>query len=129
MKVITLNKYKAPRIATGDLRTPVVFFEYEPNEGFEPGQKKKKILHECMALVYSPSMKDIEILKVNDTKEGVTLKVRDTKGEYTPTNTHFVEVLDYRYKGKVWNVIDVSYDFEDSNFNKIVLGDAYGGQN
>ncbi len=119
-----MNKYKPPRITTGDLRTPVVFFEYVPNDGPEPGQNKKEILHECMAQIYKPSMKDIEILKVNDTADGMTLQVRDTKGAYTPTNKHYVEILDYRYKKKVWNVIDVSYDFEDNRFIKIVLGDA-----
>ena len=78
-----------------------------------------------MAQIYNPSMKDIEILRIHETKEGLTLKVRDTIGEYKPTNKHFVEIQDYRYGNKIWNILDVAYDFEDNRFNKIVLGDPH----
>jgi len=115
--------YRPPKINTGDLRIPVVFFEYEPATGPEPGETEKQELHRCYALIYNPSMKDREILKVNETKEGLTLKIRDAKEEFVPTNKCFVEVLDYRYQNRIWNVIDVSYDFEDNRFIKLVLGE------
>jgi len=35
-------EYKPPRIRTGDLRTPIKFYEYVPNEGPNRGNKRKK---------------------------------------------------------------------------------------
>lgn len=119
------KKYKPPEISTSDLKTPVTFFEYQPVNGPEPNEEEKTILHKCYALVYNPSMKDREILKTNETKQGLTIKIRDTKGEYLANNNHFVEIGDYRYPNKIWNVIDVSYGFEDNRFLKIVLGDPH----
>lgn len=117
--------YKPPRIKTNDLRTLVTFFEYKPIKGPEPGEVEKQELHKCYAQLYNPSMKDLEILKAHDTTEGLTMKIRDTKGEYTPTNKHFVEIHDYRYKNKVWNILEVAYDLENNDFNKVTLGEAH----
>lgn len=119
------QKYKPKEITTGDLRTPVVFFEYKPSKGPEPGETKKKELHKCFALAYNPSMKDIEIMKVTDTKEALTIKIRDPKQDYQPTNKHFVEIQDYRYPGKIFNIIDVAYDMENNEFIKIILGNPH----
>ena len=68
-------------------------------------------------------MKDMEILSVKGTKEGLTIKIRDPHEDYIALNTDFVKVDDYRYgTEKEWNIVDVSFDFEDNRFVKIVLG-------
>lgn len=121
MNKIEFN-YKPKKISTGDLRTPVLFFEYKPKDGPDPGEVEKALLHECHAEIYSPSMKDLEILKSKETKQALTINIRDSKGQYVPTNKHFVEINDYRYKGIVWNVVDVVYDMQDNSFIKLILG-------
>lgn len=123
--MIKNQKYKPKEITTGDLRTPVVFFEFKPGKGPEPGDVKRKELFKCFALAYNPSMKDIEIIKATETKEGLTIKIRDPKQDYQPTNKHFVEVQDYRYENKIFNVVDVSYDLENNEFIKIILGNPH----
>lgn len=119
------TSYKPKEITTGDMRTPVVFFEYQPPKGPEPGDIEKKELYRCFCLAYNPSMKDMEILKVSDTKEGLTIKIRDPQSDYIPTNKHYVELQDYRYKNQLFNIVDVSYDLEHNEFIKIVLGNPH----
>lgn len=118
-----MSSYKKPEIGNGELRTPVEFYEYIPNEGPEPGEEKKKILFSCTCLAYSPSMKDMEILSAKGTKEGLTIKIRDPHEDYIPTNKHKVFIDDYRIDPqKIWEIKNVSPDFEDNRFIKIVLG-------
>ena len=114
--------YKKPKIDSGDLRTKVEFWR-KTGSGPLPGSSTEKKEYECMAQVYNPSMKDMEILSVKGTKEGLTIKIRDPHEDYLPLNTDFVKVDDYRYGiEKEWNIVDVSFDFEDNRFVKIVLG-------
>ncbi|KAF1303669.1 phage head-tail adapter protein [Enterococcus sp. JM9B] len=116
------SNYKPPEIGTGDLKTPVSFFEYAPSDGPEPDEVVKKNLYSCTALIYNPSMKDMTILEAKGTKEGVTIKIRDPYLDYVPTNKHKVEIDDYRYVNKKWEIIDVALDFENNAFVKIILG-------
>ncbi|EFS01048.1 gp8, partial [Listeria seeligeri FSL N1-067] len=44
-------QFKPQKVQSGDLRTPVVFFEYQPVNGPEPGEIEKVILFECFAEV------------------------------------------------------------------------------
>lgn len=123
VQTMSINpNYRKPKIVAGDLNTPVTFFEYVPSAGPDPGNEKEKILYECTALLYKPSMKDREILNGLGTSEGITIKIRDPFTDYLSTNKHKVLIEDYRYKDKVWEVKDVSYDFEDNNFVKVILG-------
>lgn len=122
MKVPINSNYKRPQIVAGDLNTPVTFFEFKPGNGPDPGEVKKKVLYKCTALIYNPSMKDRDILNVAGTKEAVTLKIRDPFTDYLPTNKHKAEIEDYRYLGKVWEIVDVSPDLENNDFVKIILG-------
>lgn len=115
-------KYKPPKIGAGELRTPVSFLGYKPNDGPEPGEEVVENLFRCTCLAYNPSMKDLDILQAKDTKEGLTIKIRDLHQEYIPTNKHKVVIDDYRYKDKVWEIIDVAPDLENNSFVKIILG-------
>lgn len=114
--------YKKPKTGTGDLRTPVTFFAMEPDSGPEPGGSRRQVLHGCMCEAYNPSMKDLSILDTTGTKEAVTIRIRDTAGEYVPTNKHSAELGDYRYTGKVFSILDVRPDLKDNRFTTILLG-------
>lgn len=115
-------EYQKPKVGNGELRTPVEFYEYEPNDGPEPGEDKKKVLHTTFAEVYNPSMKDLEILNSTNTKEGLTINIRDPKEAYLPSNKHKVEIKDRRYQGKVWEIKEVRHDLSLNAFVTIVLG-------
>lgn len=114
--------YRKPKTGAGELRTPVTFYLFGPDDGPEPGEARKKVLHECMCEAYSPSIKDLTVMGITGTKEAVTVKIRDTGGEYLPTNKHFAELHDYRFSGKEFSVIDVRPDMKDSRFTVILLG-------
>lgn len=115
-------KYERPKIVAGDLRTPVTFFEYQPTSGPDPSEEEKKELYSCTCLAYNPSMKDREILDVTGTKEAITIKIRDPFTDYLANNKHKAVLDDYRYKDKVWDVMDVAPDLESNEFVKIILG-------
>lgn len=116
------SKHRYPETNAGALRTPVTFYEYAPNSGPEPGQSKKAVLHNCFAEVYNPSMKDLTVMNATRTREAVTIRIRDTAGEYIPTNKHFAQLDDYRYKDKIFSVADVRNDLTDNRFITILLG-------
>ena len=40
--------YKKPKINSGNLRTPVQFWRFVPNDGPEPMEEKKEKLYECL---------------------------------------------------------------------------------
>lgn len=115
-------EFKKKTTTNGKLRTPVVFFEYKPNDGPDPGEEEKDVLHGTFAEAYSPSMKDLEILSSTNTKEGLTIKIRDPKTSYLPSNKHKVEIEDYRYANKLWEIKEVRHDFTDNEFITILLG-------
>lgn len=121
-------QFKPNDIGSGDLRTPVTFYEYRPHKGPEPGEAEKQPLYNCFAEVYSASSKDIEILnsgretqqlKVINTKNAVSINIRDSFGEYYPDTKHYAELDDYRFKGIRFNVMDVQP--KKNNMIKVLL--------
>lgn len=112
------------RPVSGDLRTPVTFYEQTPNDGWEPGNVPTKEVFQAWAQVYGASTKDNVILNSHSYTAGVTIKIRDTQGEFVPSPTkHTVYIDDYRYKDvQGWDIIDVRPDFEDDRFVVLVLG-------
>ena len=108
-----------------DLNTRIQFFEYAPNEGPEPGEVEKNKLWECWAEVYEPSMKDIESLSTTNVLYSVTVRFRDTRGEFKPSNKHYLAVLDPAYideKGEFirFNIRKIQPDVKDKRFVKVV---------
>lgn len=81
--------------------------------GPEPGRGQTEQAFECLGLAYDPSTKDREVLNVNEAKYGVTIKIRDTFGEFDPTTKDTVVIDDRRYLDAtgqpiVWDVIQVA---------------------
>src|SRR5699024_7050718 len=81
------NEYKPPRLRSGDLRTPVTFYEYTDNNGPEPGEKEKQVLYKCFAKIDEMWLKDMEQAKQNNTESDITIIIRDAIGTYSPTTS------------------------------------------
>ena len=65
----------------GDYRTPVVFYSLA-DDGFspEPNSESKTESFKCLALCYSPSVKDYTIMNAHSVTEGMTIVIPDTRG-------------------------------------------------
>lgn len=131
-------KFNPNKIGSGELRTPVSFYQYAPNDGPEPGEGALVQVYECFAEVYSASMKDIEILnsgreqqqlKFMNTKNAVTINIRDSIGEYFPDTEHYAELEDDRYSKIIegqrqyirFNVIDVRPNLKNNDLITVLL--------
>lgn len=113
-------KYIPPNVQGSDLTTPVTFYEYKPHNSPEPGEEERKVLYKCFADVYNPSMKDLQILNNTSSVESVTLNIRDPYKDYIATTEHYIEIDDFRYKGKRFNVKFSGPDLERNNYLKII---------
>ncbi|WP_342515418.1 phage head-tail adapter protein [Sutcliffiella sp. FSL R7-0096] len=113
-------KYKPPKVNTGDLRTPVTFYQPKPNEGPEPGEHMDSVLYEAMAKIDTVWMKDIEVAKANGTLSDVTLTIRDPKSTFIPTNKHYIAIDADGYRDKRYNVKHVQPDLQNRQFIKVV---------
>ncbi|MGP9039814.1 phage head-tail adapter protein [Cytobacillus kochii] len=119
---VQLFKYKPPRVNTGDLRVPVKFYEYKPNDGPEPGEQIEKVLFECLAKVENVWMKDLEQAKTNGTVEDITITIRDPLDDYIPSNKHYVSVDARGYRDKDFNIKNNFPDPQNSSFIKVIAG-------
>lgn len=113
-------KYIPPDIQSSNLNIPITFYEFVPNSGPEPGEQKKRVLFECFANIYNPSSKDIQMVGSKDVLDSITIKIRDTAGEYLPSTKHGVEIDDLMYAEKTFGIIFVGPDLENHNFIKII---------
>ncbi|UII58116.1 head-tail adaptor protein (plasmid) [Cytobacillus spongiae] len=113
-------KYKPPRVNTGDLRTPIVFYEYVENNGPMPGESEKEIKFKSWAKVDNVWMKDLEIAKSNGTLSDITLTIRDPQEDFIPTNKHYVSIDHPGYKDKRYNVKHVQPDFQNHAFINVI---------
>lgn len=116
------QSYKKPRIDIGDLRTWINFYEYQPNPGPEPGERVKKQIYGCFAKVDEVYFRDLEEAKANGTLSDLTFTIRDTNGEYIPSNQHHIEVEAPEYSGRHYNIKEVQPDLQNRQFTKIIAG-------
>lgn len=109
---------------SGDLRTPVYFYGQLPSDDGEPGDMPDTQVFMAFAQVYGASTKDTAILNSHEYSAGVTIKIRDTRGEFVPDpSKNTVVIDDYRYASVAdWDILDVRPDFEDDAFTVVVLG-------
>lgn len=121
---MTIIKFERQPITTGDQDKPIVFFEEGVNAGPEVGSDETAIHFRCMAEVYESSMKDVEAHSTVSAKNLITVKIRDTYGDYLPKTHHKFRIEHYNYPGD-YNVINVSPDTRDKGFMKIV-GEWHG---
>lgn len=115
-------EYKKPRAKTGDLRTPVTFYEYAPSEGPEPGEEEKNILFTAWAKIDEVWLKDLELAKSNGTLTDITLTIRDPQADYIPDGNHYLSIDSPAYQGKRYNIKHVQPDLQDQRFITVVAG-------
>lgn len=113
-------KYKPPRVNTGDLRTLVTFFKFQPNDGPLPGESKKETLYKSWAKVDRVWLKDLELAKANGTLSDVTITIRDPQAEYIPTNLHYLEIDAKEYENITYNIKTVQPNLQDRRFIDII---------
>ena len=115
-------EYKKPRAKSGDLRTPVTFYEYKPSEGPEPGEEESHVLYEAWAKIDEVWLKDMELAKSNGTLSDLTITIRDPQTDYIPANEHYLSINAPEYQGKRYNIKHVRPDLQDRQFITIVAG-------
>jgi len=115
-------KYKPPRVNTGDLRTPITFYEYAANEGPEPGESEINTLYEAWSKIDNVWLKDLEIAKSNGTLSDITITIRDPQADYLPNNKHYLSIDAPEYRDKRYNVKHVQPDLQNKDFITIVAG-------
>lgn len=116
------DDYKRPRIDIGDLRTWVIFYEYQPNEGPEPGEEKKQVLYECMAKIDEVWSRDVEFAKAHGSLSDLTITIRDPLGDYIPRNNHYLEIEAPEYVDRHYAISEVQPDLQDRQFTKVIAG-------
>lgn len=116
------ENYKRPRIDIGDLRTWVVFYEYAPNEGPEPGEQQRKVLYECFAHIDEVWSKDVEFAKVHGNLSDLTITIRDPLGDYIPRSTHYLEIEAPEYADRHYGISEVQPDLQNRQFTKVIAG-------
>lgn len=113
-------RYQSPRVHSGELRTPVTFYEYVPNEGPEPGDKRRNQLYKAWAKVDEVWLRDVELAKSNGTLSDVTIIIRDPQSDYMPNNKHYVEIDAPEYRGKHYNIKQAQPDLQNKQFINII---------
>ncbi|MEM5014108.1 phage head closure protein [Niallia taxi] len=100
--------------------TRITFYEYVANDGPEPGEKIKSVLYGCWAGIEEVWTKDLELAKANGTLSDLTIKIRDPRGTYRPSNKHYVSIQSPEYAGQHFNIKHVSPDIRNKREIRIV---------
>ena len=114
------NEYRKRKVHAGELRTPIIFYEYKPVEGPYPGEEEERVVYTCWGKVQQVWLRDLEQAKQNNTVSDVTLTIRDPLQEFIPTNRHFLRIETYDYKHLVYNVTSSQPDLQHRDFITIV---------
>lgn len=115
-------KHRGNRINTGDLRTPISFYEFAPKEGPEPGEDETRILYECFAEVQKVFLRDLEQAKSNGTLEDITVRIRDPYETFMPENKQYLGVNDRNYFNKRYDIKSVQPDTKNVGFIIVIAG-------
>ncbi|MEC5422391.1 phage head-tail adapter protein [Virgibacillus sp. C22-A2] len=113
-------KYKPPRVHSGEMRTPITFYEYAPNEGPEPGENPIDELYDCMGKIDEVWMKDVELAKSNGTLSDITITIRDPLQDYIPTDKHYISIDHPSYRDNRYNVKHVRPDPQNNKFITVI---------
>lgn len=104
-----------------EFKDRVSFLKYT-NSGPYPDDKEEVELYSCFCEVYSPSIKDIEILKSTQSLIGITIVIRDPGMDYQPLNNHIVKVDKRIYANKLFNIQEVRVN-TPPNYITLVLSE------
>jgi len=107
-RLINKSKYK------------ITFYEYAANDGPDPGEKVKTILYESWGYIEEVWAKDLELAKATGTLNDLTIKIRDPRGAYQPTNKHYLSINAPIYKDIHFNIKNVAPDLRNRREIRIV---------
>ena len=113
-------EHRKKRVNNGELRTPVIFYEYKPVEGPYPDEEELRKLYSCWAKVDSVWLRDIETAKQNGTESDITITIREPMQEFIPTNKHFIKIETFDYQHLVYNITSSQPDLQHRDFITIV---------
>src|SRR5699024_4819344 len=109
-------EHRKKRVNNGELRTPVIFYEYKPVEGPYPDEEELRKLYSCWAKVDSVWLRDIETAKQNGTESDITITIREPMQEFIPTNKHFIKIETFDYQHLVYNITSSQPDLQHRDF-------------
>ena len=115
-------EHRGSKVNSGDLRTPVSFYEVSPKEGPEAGEEVSRILYECFAEIVNVWRSDMEQAKANNTLEDITVKIRDPYETFTPDNKQYIGVNHRNYFGKEYQIKSVQPDTQNIGFILVIAG-------
>lgn len=115
--------FSRKKTTNGTLRTPVTFYEAYKT-GPYPNSKDKQEVYRCFGEIYNPSIKDIEIMNAQGVSSGLTLIIRDTQGEFIPTQDHIIKINNRYFGNTEYRIIDLS---PTNNLLKLILTGVYDG--
>ncbi|MGH2319393.1 phage head-tail adapter protein [Planococcus sp. SE5232] len=115
-------EHRGSKVNSGDLRTPVSFYEVAPNDGPEAGESVTRVLYECFAEIVKVWRSDMEQAKANNTLEDITVKIRDPYESFTPDNKHYIGINDRNYFGKEYHIKSVQPDTQNVGFILVIAG-------
>lgn len=116
-----IERYQRLETTTGDMNTPVTFYE-KTDGGFMPGESGKNKLYFCMAEMYQASTKDYEIVNTSNAEYVITILIPNPREDYIPKYNHHFEIDDIMYEGVVFDLQSIA---PKGGLLKIV-GVAYG---
>lgn len=115
------TKFKKPFITTRKLNTRVHFYEYQENEGPEAGERRKAVLYSCWAYISNWKMTELQNAIANGTEHDVKIFIRETHGQYIPSEKHYV-AIDSPYVNQDLNIKIVQPDVENERFLMLTAG-------
>lgn len=115
-------EHRGNKVNSGDLRTPITFYEFAPNQGPEPGESEKRVLYESWARIDKVWMRDLEQAKANGTLEDITVTIRDPGSSFTPMSGYYIGVNDRNFFGKRYNIKSVQPDMKNIGFIVVIAG-------
>lgn len=115
-------EHKPKRVNSGDLRTPVKFYQLEPNDGPEAGENVTVELYTCYAEIVKVFRKDMEQAKANGTLEDVTVKIRNPYDSYIADTKDSLSIDHPHYAGKEYSIKSVQPDPQDYGFIIVIAG-------
>ena len=113
-------EHRGSKVNSGDLRTPISFYEATPSEGPEAGESATQIIYECFAEVQKVWRRDMDQAKTNNTLDDITIKIRDPYETFTPNNKQYIGINDRNYFNKQYNVKSVQPDTQNAGFILII---------
>ncbi|MCC3722361.1 hypothetical protein [Staphylococcus haemolyticus] len=89
-----------------EFKNHLTFFRYV-NNGPYPDENEEETLYSCFCKIYSPVIKDMEILKSNETKITLNVVIRDASEFYIVKSNHMIKIDKAIYMDKLFAIKEI----------------------